>query len=215
LVQIGVYELTSEEIDFLKIDGSKRLSTIYNLAIQYKNNENIRLAVDKASRIIMALKTYVHFDSSNVKQNVDIVKGIDTVLTIYQNVLKKGITIIKEFEISPEIMGFADKLNQVWTNLLTNAMHAMDHKGTLTICLKKVEGENAALVSFADSGHGIPLDIRGRVFDAFFTTKAMGEGSGLGLDIVKKIVEEHNGTIWFESEIGKGTVFYIKFSLIE
>jgi signal transduction histidine kinase len=129
------------------------------------------------------------------------------VLTLYQNKLKVGIEL--ETSIADlEAVCYPDELNQVWTNLLHNALQAMDNEGKLTIKLLK-EGDNA-IFSVTDSGKGIPTEIRGKIFQPFFTTKARGEGSGMGLDIVKKIVEQkHGGRIWFDSEIGVGTTFYV------
>jgi signal transduction histidine kinase len=101
-----------------------------------------------------------------------------------------------------------DELNQVWTNLVHNALQAMDHKGTLTVGLSREGGE--AVVSIGDTGCGIPEEIRSRIFDAFFTTKAAGEGTGLGLDIVRKIVEKHQGRIEVDSEVGRGTTFTVR-----
>ena len=100
-----------------------------------------------------------------------------------------------------------DEINQVWTNLVHNALQAMDHKGTLSIGLRR-EGDWAH-VSVGDSGCGIPEEIRERIFDPFFTTKPAGEGTGLGLDIVRKIIEKHGGRIAVDSEPGRGSVFTV------
>jgi two-component system NtrC family sensor kinase len=93
------------------------------------------------------------------------------------------------------------------TNLIHNALQAMSYNGTLTIAIRRTERE--AVVSFADTGCGIPNAIRDRIFDAFFTTKPVGEGSGLGLNIVSKIIDKHQGRIEVESEVGVGTTFSV------
>ena len=98
-------------------------------------------------------------------------------------------------------------MNQVWTNLIHNAIQAMDYKGILSISTKN-KGDSV-FISFADNGCGIEKDIQDKIFEPFYTTKKQGEGSGLGLDIVKKIIEKHDGKITFKSEIGKGTEFNI------
>jgi signal transduction histidine kinase len=98
-------------------------------------------------------------------------------------------------------------LTQVWTNLIHNALQAMDYSGTLTVALKKY-GEYQVVV-IRDSGQGIPEDILGKIFTPFFTTKKAGEGSGLGLDIVKKIVDKHNGKVEVASAVGEGTTFSV------
>ena len=106
---------------------------------------------------------------------------------------------------------FKDEISQVWTNLLQNAIQAMRLEGTLLISAK-LNGDSV-VVSFKDSGPGIDPEIQERIFEPFFTTKKAGEGSGLGLDIVKKIVEKHDGSIWLESELGKGATFHVKIPL--
>ncbi|MBT3260200.1 MAG: GHKL domain-containing protein, partial [Deltaproteobacteria bacterium] len=106
-----------------------------------------------------------------------------------------------------QIMGYPDELTQVWTNLIHNALQAMKNQGDLTV--KTIENDGIIRVSVSDTGTGIPEEIRGKIFQPFYTTKAAGEGSGLGLDIVSKIVKKHNGTIDFESEIGTGTTFTV------
>jgi two-component system, NtrC family, sensor kinase len=108
----------------------------------------------------------------------------------------------------PPVTCLPDELNQVWTNLVHNALQAMDHKGTLTLGLRR-EGDEVA-VSVGDSGCGIPEEIRARIFEPFFTTKPAGEGTGLGLDIVRKIVEKHRGRIEVESEVGRGSTFTVR-----
>ncbi|MBF0111120.1 MAG: GHKL domain-containing protein, partial [Desulfamplus sp.] len=106
----------------------------------------------------------------------------------------------------PPIPCYPDELNQVWTNLIHNALQAMDHKGRMEITADQTDTH--VIVSVTDSGCGIPKENLERIFNAFFTTKARGQGSGLGLGICKKIVEKHNGTITVESEVGR-TVFRV------
>ena len=117
--------------------------------------------------------------------------------------LKQGIEIVKRYDQVPLIFCNPDELNQVWVNLLHNAIHAMANKGQLEILVKQ---ENEfVIVSITDSGHGIPEEVKPLIFQPFFTTKPPGEGNGLGLDIVKKIVEKHYGDIQFTSQPGKTT----------
>jgi two-component system NtrC family sensor kinase len=137
----------------------------------------------------------------------DLAEGLETVLTIYQNQIKHGTELVRKIEPTPQVRCLPDEINQVWTNLIHNALQAMDHKGTLTIGLRR-EGEHA-LVSISDTGCGIPPELRERIFQPFFTTKAAGEGTGLGLDIVRKIVEKHAGKITVESEVGLGSTFTV------
>ena len=114
---------------------------------------------------------------------------------------------MRQYEEIPAISCLPDELNQVWTNLIHNALQAMNHEGTLTLGIRRIGDE--AVVSVGDTGAGIPEAIRDKIFNIFFTTKPVGEGSGLGLDIVKKIIEKHHGRIDFKSEIGVGTTFFV------
>ncbi|MGH8030744.1 MAG: sensor histidine kinase, partial [Arenimonas sp.] len=138
----------------------------------------------------------------------DLAEGVETVLTIYQNQIKHGTELVRRFEDVPPVRCLPDELNQVWTNLVHNALQAMDHKGTLTVGLDR-DGDEV-LVSIGDTGCGIPEEIRARIFDAFFTTKPAGEGTGLGLDIVRRIIEKHHGRIEVDSEVGRGTTFTVR-----
>ena len=106
------------------------------------------------------------------------------------------------------MIGYSEEIGQVWTNLIVNACQAMNFSGTLVI--KAAEKNNLAHITISDSGCGIPAEIGDRIFDAFYSTKKIGEGSGLGLDIVKNIVLKHNGKIYYESQVGVGTTFHIE-----
>ena len=134
-------------------------------------------------------------------------EGLETTLTIYQHQIRQGTELVCRYAEMPPLRCLPDELNQVWTNLIHNALQAMNNAGTLTVDLKRVGDE--AVVSIGDTGSGIPEEIRGRIFEAFFTTKPMGEGSGLGLDIVKKIVDKHKGRIDVQSEVGVGSTFTV------
>ena len=212
--------------------AAQLLQTAYNLAAQRTNSNNIATAVERAAKVVFALKSYAHFDHSGDMIPANILEGIEVVLTLYYNQLKHGIEIIRRIEPVPEIRCYPDELNQVWTNLVQNAIQAMAGKGTLEIrvthppapSLSEREGESEGkaalprslsqkegaggeflLVQITDSGCGIPDTIKDRIFDPFFTTKPAGEGSGLGLDIVKRIIEKHQGHIAFESRPGRTT----------
>jgi PAS domain S-box-containing protein len=168
---------------------------------------NINTAVNRVSKIIFALKSYARVDSSGEMREADIKESIETVLTIYNNQIKQGIELIREYEDILPLRCLPDELNQVWTNLIHNALQAMGHQGTLTVGLRR-DG-NEVVVFVRDTGCGIPEDIRSKIFDPFFTTKKAGEGSGLGLDIVKKIVDKHHGRIDFQSVGGVETTFSV------
>ncbi len=134
----------------------------------------------------------------------NVIEGIETILTLYYNQLKQGVEVVRNYQDGlPEVLCYPDELNQVWTNLIHNAIGAMDNCGVLTL---EVRAENQSLlVGVTDSGKGIAPEILPRIFEPFFTTKPAGEGTGLGLDIVKKIVEKHSGKIEVTSVIGQTT----------
>jgi signal transduction histidine kinase len=133
----------------------------------------------------------------------NITEGIDVVLTIYHNLFKQGVEVTKNYQAVPPILCLPDELNQVWTNLIHNAIQAMENQGELEIAVFQQNGQ--VVVQITDSGPGIPDNVKDRIFEPFFTTKAAGEGSGLGLDIVRKIVEKHRGKIEVESRPGRTT----------
>jgi two-component system, NtrC family, sensor kinase len=181
-------------------DNSFTLETAYQLSAIQNNSQNIKLAVERASKIVFALKSYARQDFSESMVSASIADGIETVLTIYHNQLKQGINLVKTYEEVPSIPCYPEELTQVWTNLIHNALQAMNYKGKLTIAL--CQRDRHIVVEITDSGAGIPPEIQEKIFQPFFTTKPAGEGSGLGLDIVRKIVEKHQGKIELESQPG-------------
>ena len=205
LVDMGVFD-HQPCIDLLKHpDALEIVQIAYQLSGLERSSRNIQIAVDRATKVVFALKSFARFDHTQEKFETYIQENIDTVLTLYHNKIKHGIELIKEYESVPMIACYPDELNQVWTNLIHNALQAMDYKGILRI---KIDQKNEhVIVAITDSGKGIPEEIRDKIFNPFFTTKPPGEGSGLGLDIVKKIVKKHDGEIYFESAPGKTTFF--------
>ena len=184
------------------------LSVAYNLSVQNSNSKNIAIAVARSSKIISALRNYSHKYDSEEMTEYNITQGIETVLTLFQNKFKGNIIIEKKYQEIPLIKCYPDELNQVWTNIINNAYQAMDGKGNIYISI--LQKDNFVRVAIKDKGKGIPEDIKEKIFNPFFTTKIAGEGTGLGLDISKKIIEKHNGKINFESIEEEGTTFYIQ-----
>jgi signal transduction histidine kinase len=204
LVDIGIYNNIESFIPLLKSEKSELiLNAVYNLSEQNKNSFNIKTAVERASKVVFALKNYSYRNNAEVKVRANLVHGLETVLTIYHNQIKKGVTVNKSVTPVPDILCYPDELNQVWTNIIHNAIQAMDGKGTLDIEVKKKADKIA--VSITDSGKGIPPEIKDRIFEPFFTTKPAGEGTGLGLDIVSQIITKHDGEIIVQSNPGKTT----------
>jgi len=204
LVSMGIYQNIDPFIPLLKnADADRIVQCAHQLARLHHNNLNIVNAVESASKIVFALKSYARYDSSGEKQIVKLTEGLDTVLEIYRSQLRQGISVVCSYQPLPPIRGYPDELIQVWTNLIHNAIQAMAGKGKLAI--EVFHQNNRAGVRITDSGCGISAEIRNRIFEPFFTTKSAGEGSGLGLDIARKIVEKHQGQIEFESIPGQTT----------
>lgn len=160
----------------------------------------IKQSSTRISNLINAMKDYSYMDRGPL-QEMDIHEGIENTLTIMKHKLKYGVEVIREYGELPHICAYGRELNQVWTNLIDNAIDAMNGKGRIWI---KTEQEGARiLVEIADNGAGIPVEVQSRMFEQFFTTKEAGKGTGLGLDIVRRIVEgQHKGSIRFESKAG-------------
>jgi C4-dicarboxylate-specific signal transduction histidine kinase len=206
LVDMGRHENITALLPLLQHpDRAVIIQTAYNLARLRGNHQTIQTAVDRASKIVFALKNYARFDHSGQPTVAAIVDGVETVLTLYNNQLKQGIELHRQYETVPAIACYPDELNQVWTNLIHNAIQAMQGKGELTIVIQPQQRDHQDYVKVAmiDSGSGIPPDVLPHIFTPFFTTKPMGEGSGLGLDIVKKIIDKHHGTIEVISVVGR------------
>ena len=204
LVKLGITQNITSFIPLLQEKNSNFiLETAYNLYLQQNNSQNIQLAVERASKIVFALKNYVRHNDYSQMNQAQIAEGIDLVLTIYHNQLKHGIEVSKKYADVPAILCYPEELNQVWTNLIHNGIQAMNSKGKLEIVV--AEKNNNIVVEITDSGCGIPPEVQPRIFEPFFTTKPAGEGSGLGLDIVKKIIDKHHGKIEVESKPGRTT----------
>ena len=204
LVDMGI----SNEIDgFLcllkRADSEHLLEVAYKLSSLDRNTQKINTATDRASKVVFALKNYARYDSSGEMISANLTEGIETVLTLYQNQFKQGVEVIKNYAQLPPVTCYPDELNQVWTNLVHNALQAMDNRGTLIVDAS-LENQQVK-ISISDSGKGIPSEIKSKIFEAFFTTKPPGEGSGLGLHIVKKIVDKHSGKIEADSVPGQTT----------
>jgi len=207
LVNIGVDLEITPYLDLLRDPQHVQIiEMVYHLVGLQESTDTILIATRRASKIMFALKTYAHRKSAIVSGQMieeNVVDGIETTLTLYRNHLKRGVDVVRHYGDVPSIPCYPDELNQVWMNLIHNAMQAMDYHGTLTIDSTQQNGD--LIVSISDTGKGIPQDMQSRIFDPFFTTKPVGEGTGLGLDIVKKIVLKHHGSIEVESQPGATT----------
>ena len=181
-------------------DADRWIALAYHLTQLRRSSENSAIAAQRAAKIVTALKTYAHFDRRGEKVETDVLGGLETVLELYHNPIKHGIQVIRHYGELPTLMGYPDELIQLWSNLVQNALQAMGQQGTLTLTARA--HDQAIQITLADTGPGIPRELQERIFQPFFTTKPIGEGSGLGLDIVQKIIEKHEGQITLTSEPG-------------
>ncbi len=172
-----------------------------NLATSGLINE-VEQSTTRISELVKAVKGYTYMDTAPL-QEIDIHEGIDNTLLILSHKLKQGIVVTREYDRTiPLINAYGNELNQVWTNLIDNAIYAMGGKGELKI--RTFRDNNSAISEIVDNGAGIPPAIQSRIFEPFFTTKGVGEGTGLGLEIAYRIVvNRHGGNIYFESKPGK------------
>ncbi|BAZ11806.1 hypothetical protein NIES4071_36320 [Calothrix sp. NIES-4071] len=162
--------------------------------------QEISLSSVRISDLIKSMKDYSQMDQAPL-QEIDIHEGIESTLTILKHKLKYGVTIKREYGELPKIYAYGRELNQVWTNLIDNAVDAMNGRGDLTI--RTFREQNNIVVEIQDTGSGIPPKVRSRIFEPFFTTKGVGAGTGLGLDITRRIVvQRHHGDISFDSKPG-------------
>lgn len=175
----------------------------------------LTLEIEEASRrisdLVQAVKSYSYMDQTPLSE-VDVEQGIDVTLRMFQHQLKHGFQVERKFDGHlPKVPANGSELNQIWTNLIDNAIGAMATvpSGEKVLEVRTVLEPEFVLAEIADNGPGVPPEIQGRIFDPFFTTKPVGEGTGLGLDIVQRIVRTHQGLIRLESRPGR-TVFQVR-----
>jgi signal transduction histidine kinase len=175
----------------VRIAASVEVSSLLN---------EIESSTSRISDLVRAIKEYTYMDQAPV-QNVDIVKSLETTLTILNHKLKQGIVVQRDYQRVPLLVNsFGSELNQVWTNIIDNAIDAMGGKGELRV--RTYRDDNCVVVEIGDNGPGISPEVQPHIFEPFFTTKGVGEGTGLGLDTVKRIVKKHRGNIQVSSKPG-------------
>jgi signal transduction histidine kinase len=162
----------------------------------------VKESTGRISELVAAVRSYSQMDRASM-QRVDLTEGIESTLVMLGHKLRDGITVVRDYGSDvPVIDAYAGELNQVWTNLIDNAADAMDGQGTLRISTRS-DPDNV-IVEIVDSGPGLAPAVAARAFEAFFTTKDVGSGTGLGLDIAQRIVvERHGGTIGIDSHPGQ------------
>ncbi len=175
----------------VRIAASIEVATLLN---------EIESGTSRIADLVRAIKEYTYMDQTPL-QNVDIVKSLETTLTILNHKLKHGVVVHRDYQRVPLLVNsFGSELNQVWTNIIDNAIDAMGGNGELRV--RTYREDNCVVVEIGDNGPGILPEIRPHIFEPFFTTKGVGQGTGLGLDTVQRIVKKHRGNIQVTSNPG-------------
>ena len=215
LAEIGAPELLEPLTAFRAYGLLPFVGYLEEYVYLMRNAASVGTAIKSISRIVGALKSYTHLDQAKIEM-VDIRDGIENTLVILHHELKYGIVVKRNFAQLPAIPVYVDELNQVWTNLIHNAVQALAGRGEIVIETVGPQGVgdgqgglNEVAVHIIDNGPGIPEAVLPRIFEPFFTTKPKGEGTGLGLGIVKKIVDKHGGRIEVDSVPGR-TCFTVR-----
>jgi signal transduction histidine kinase len=175
----------------VRISASLEISGLLN---------EIESSASRISDLVRAIKEYTFMDQAPL-QNVDVVKTLENTLTILNHKLKHGVTVKRDYrDSSLSVNSFGSELSQVWTNLIDNAIDAMGGQGELYV--RAYRDDSCVVVEIADNGPGISPEVMPHIYEPFFTTKGVGEGTGLGLDTVKRIIRKHHGTIQVRSKPG-------------
>jgi signal transduction histidine kinase len=190
-------DLAAQVGDEVLGDALTRIASLLTIA---KLISEIEISTKRISDLVQAIKQYSYMDQAAMKE-IDLHQGIENTLTILQHQLKGGINVIRNYDASlPRICAFGGELNQIWTNLMANAIEAMHGEGELRV--RTARELDRVLVEIGDSGPGIPSEILSHIFEPFYTTKEVGEGTGLGLDTVCRIIRNHHGEIRVTSHPG-------------
>lgn len=213
------FGFTCSDLDaFLAQVPQEFLSPVFNWInsnlVTEKFVEDIRQASERISDLVGSVKTFTHMDRGQDKQLTDIHTGIRNTLVMLGHKIKEGhITLHQEYdEALPQLKAMVGELNQVWTNIIDNALDAMAPHGQGTLTIRTTQNANDVNVQITDDGPGIPAGIITRIFDPFFTTKEIGKGTGMGLEVVQRIIHQHRGSIKVSSRPGF-TEFLVCFPL--
>ncbi|WP_375561382.1 ATP-binding protein [Bernardetia sp. OM2101] len=183
------------------------LNWICNNLITEKTIQEIKDASERIGHLVKSIKSYTHMDKGADATQVSIVEGIENTLTLLNHKIKvKKIEVELNFEDNlPKVQGQAGEINQVWTNIIDNALDVMPENGGGKLLIESKNDHDFVLTKITDNGGGIPKEIINNIFDPFFTTKEIGKGTGLGLDITHRIIQQHKGSIKVNSENGQTT----------
>jgi signal transduction histidine kinase len=188
---------------FTNLEPETARAALIRLAASIEVADLLNELESSASRIsdlVLAIKEYTYMDQAPL-QNVDVIRSLENTLTILNHKLKKGVEVKRDYERVPLLVNsFGSELSQVWTNIIDNAVDAMQGRGELRIHVYR--DDSCVVVEIGDNGPGIPAEVRAHIFEPFFTTKGVGQGTGLGLDTVQRIVRKHRGNIQVDSQPG-------------
>jgi len=214
LARRGVKPAALESL-FANLDADTARAALIRLAasVEIANLLNeVESSTSRISDLVLAIKEYTFMDQAPV-QNVDIIKSLENTLTILNHKLKHGVIVKRDYQRVPLLVNsFGSELSQVWTNLIDNAVDAMDGNGELRV--RTYREDPCVVVEIGDNGPGISPEVKPHIFEPFFTTKGVGQGTGLGLDTVQRIVKKHRGSIHVSSEPGN-TRFQVWLPLAE
>lgn len=210
------FGIESEEIGFWvkKIDHEMVDTWLTGLQFLLQSQAlvtNINSAVERIEGLIRAVKSFSHLDWESARKELDLFGGIQSTLSILNHKIKASKTevIFPKPELPVTVNGSAGELNQVWTNLIDNALDAMEGISSPKLEISIIPGKTEVSVKITDNGSGIPEEIKSRIFEPFFTTKGIGKGTGLGLDLIQHIIQKHGGKISVDSKPGE-TTFEVK-----
>jgi len=202
--------LSTDDLEKIKNSVSEQnLESIVQWVASVLNTERmvseIQEASDRISTLVKSIKSYTHMDRGQDVQTFDVHDGIRNTLTMLNHKLRKNnVKVLEEYAKGlPPVSGMPGELNQIWTNVIDNAIDAMHGRDGQQLEIRTTTDGKFVKIYITDNGPGIPEEVRSRIFDPFFTTKGVGEGTGLGLDVVRRIVTQHRGDIKVQSEPGK------------
>lgn len=210
LTDLNYTQVPKELIPILQQGNHQELlKAIYHFSSIHGDSQNIQESVEKIARVVYALGEVSPKEVVKSKENYSVVQNLKTIIQDYRENLSDKVQIEENYQKEIMLEVNHEEMNQVWVNLLKNAVQAVDYQGNIQVSLK-VDSKNI-FVTVKDDGKGIPIEAQPKIFEPFFTTKNLGEGSGLGLYLSKKIIEDHQGVISFTSQVGEGSSFEVYF----